>query len=169
MNTSTIESTVTAEQVRTAMQQIGYGTYGNYSESLANSLNHRGVSAGTVLEFARAQGYRALAPQTADAFISALRGTGTDTQSEEQVSEVEGFDRDRAAQVIRQAAESMGANMEAVEEVLIEAGLVDEPEPEVEEEPEADEPSNITEAIKAAVQEAVAPLVAFARRHGFDG
>lgn len=167
MNTSTIESTVTAEQVRAAMQQVGFGHYARYAEQAASALNRDGVNSDTVHRFAREQGTWP-SQVTVDAFINSLTNSGTAGEGEEIEGEVEGFDRERAAFVLEDFARQQGYRGDLTE-VFIEAGLVDAPEPEVEEEPEAEAETDIAATIKAAVSEAVAPLVEFARRHGYRG
>ena len=89
------------------------------------------------------------------------------TALEEYLAEptTEGFDRDRAAEVLRSYAERAGANMDEVETVLIEAGLVDEP---VIEEPEApfQEGGSDLAAMVRTLTEQVQALTAAAARHG---
>lgn len=79
----------------------------------------------------------------------------------------EGFDREYAAQVIRQAAETEGLNPEVVESVLVQAGLVDEPEEEPEEENFSDEDDVL--ALLRSIDERINGLTEFARANGYRG
>ena len=142
------------EIIERTLHNSGYGTYANYAGPAARLLPASGVTPMNVQSAARQVAGREipfhLARSIADA-INAQDSTGPVA--------VEEFDRAHAAEVIREAALRLAGGdrriMEQVEPVLVEAGLVDAPEPEPESE--------------SGLRRTVDRLVEFARRHGFSG
>jgi hypothetical protein len=176
----TVGSTTTPQVsgVESALAKHGLGRYASIVE-VAITLN--GLSRATLEGVVRQQGGD---PSTfSHAIDSVLADLSQPTNDEHNLTvgegsafvvsgTIEGFDRETACAVIRAFIEE-GENPEAdytAEEVtalLVLAGLEDEvvPEPEVDDEAGSDLATMIREAVAAAV----APLVEFARRHGYRG
>jgi hypothetical protein len=105
---------------------------------------------------------------------SALEGTGyagygVVNTATEKIAEAVSEQVARAADTLRSVGQEQGLPESDVENALIAAGLVDEPEPEVEEE-EIDPTS--TEAVLARlgkVEDTLAEVLTIARRYGYQG
>lgn len=145
---------VTDESVRTAMQDAGYGGYTSHAANIRAALMRNGFTVQTVQDYARSRGIT-IPAQTAQRFLDSLQGQSTEPITGEDTEAVEGFDRDAAAARLREFADSKGADMDEVEDVLIEVGLVDEPEPEPE---DAEDDESL-----------LSRLVSWARGRGFSG
>lgn len=157
-------TTITRDDAATAMQQVGLGSYTQYAGYAADLVNG-GRSASDIAAYAASRGVR-IDTRTVEDFLTAV------TSEPEQAEQVEGFDREHAATVLREFASSKGANMDEVEAVLEAAGLVDpqpEPEPEVEATSEGGL-ADIARRIEASVNALTAKvesLTTFARRNGY--
>jgi hypothetical protein len=126
LSTSTIERT----GVEQAMMAAGYGSYLQYAGDLTNYLRGRQVTAETVQSYARQRGLT-VSYQQAQTFCNTLLRSGTErevggTTAAPSNMLTEGFSREHAAAVIREAGREAGVNMSNLEDVLREAGLVDQ-------------------------------------------
>jgi hypothetical protein len=162
-------STIERSAVESAMSEVGYGHYRRYAGSLADHLNRTGLSVEAVQSFAAQQGARVDA-QTAERFVGQINGDApTPAGGHPEVTEAEGFDREEAARVIRAfLIDVEDYEDDEVTALLVLAGIEDEPEPEPEvvEEPEAEDD---TPAWAKRLLDKVESLASFARRHGYDG
>ena len=157
--TATIRETVTS-----TMQAAGLGSYVRYADEVIRSLESDSSDPyRTIDEFItrnRYTQYRDAGRRVAEA-VAALGGTtmsgSTTGMTEAEAVDTIGFDRQRAAEVIRDAAHRADIDEDEVESVLIEAGLVDAPTQAA----DSDE--------MAALRQEVETLKTFARRHGFNG
>lgn len=122
MTAQTIERT----GVENAMRAAGFSRhhYTQYAGDLANFLSRGQVTIERVQEYARAH-HTAVTRQQAQTFINALLGAARENEVGGGNQLTPGFTRERAATVIRQAAQVAGLNMANVEQVLHEAGLTD--------------------------------------------
>jgi hypothetical protein len=163
-------STITQQDTVNALRSSGLSSYTGYAGTVTDVLNREGRDADALTAFAQNRGVRVHRSEV-ETFLSHL--PRFEEEQAEQV-EAEGFDREHAANVIREHASRHGVSEHAVESVLIEAGLVDEPveeEPEIEAE-EDDSMSAVARRIEAtvgALAQQVEGLVGFARQHGFRG
>lgn len=128
MSTTTIERT----EVERAMRAAGYGRYVGYAGELTAHLRSRQVTAEAVQSFARQRGL-SVTYQQAQTFCNTLLGSRTEAEVGGATPNApHGFDRTAAANIIREAGREAGVNMTNLEEVLVEAGLVDNSEPDEE-------------------------------------
>lgn len=170
MTTSTIN--VSVREVESALRANGLTRYLGYAGSIASVVNSSGDNADALVNYARSRGVSV--PQTeAESFLRSLLGSATSEQQAAQTEVDESFDefRARVAERLMQVTRSLTSDSRIigqVENTLVEVGLVD-PEPEPEPEPEVEATDDLSSTIQRAVERAVAPLVAFARRHGYDG
>lgn len=129
MTTAAIETT----DVQRAMDAAGAGRYRHYANDVANFL--RGgpqVTAERVMQYARQRGV-SVNYQQAQTFVNTLLGSRTEAEVGSATPNApHGFDRTAAANIIREAGRTAGVNMSNLEEVLVEAGLVDNSEPDEE-------------------------------------
>lgn len=171
MTTSTIN--VSAREVEGALRSVGLSHYTGHSGTVASVVNAHGDNADALVNYARSRGVSV--PQSqAEEFLRALLGSATSEEQAAQAEVDESFNefRARVAERLMQVTRSLTSDSRIigqVEDTLVEVGLVD-PEPEPEPEPEVEaEAGDLASTIEAAVQRAVAPLVEFARRHGYRG
>lgn len=75
---------------------------------------------------------------------------------------------EQACNTLRSIAAEAGLSESLVENALIESGLVDEPEPEVEETEESGEPTNYGERLDK-IETTLAEVLTIARRYGYTG
>jgi hypothetical protein len=167
-------STITADGIRNALSEAGLSQYQSYTATVAEVVRQTGNDVDALINAARRQGV-SVSYSTAETFLNSLFGSSVAEPQAQQHEVDQSFDDFRAqcAARLRGFAEQMTSDrriIEQVDAVLIEVGLVD-PEPEPEPEPEAvtSDEGSLVEHIEAAVQRAVAPLVAFARQHGYRG
>lgn len=151
---------------RTAIEGVlrrhGYGSYTPHADRAARVLPGGRVDAEHIRRAAWDAGVRQSIPFTLAQNIAAAINEARDGEAESGEQASEGFDRERAAAVLRAYAQRAGADMDEVEDVLIEAGLVDRPMPAA----SGDESSD---GVLAALRAQVERLTEFARRHGFRG
>jgi hypothetical protein len=125
LSTSTIERNTVEQAMRTA----GYGQYVGYAGDLTAHLRGGQVTAERVQSYARSRGLT-ISYQQAQTFCNTLLGSGTERVGADATTPAnqltEGFNREHAADVIRRAAREVNADPAQIEEVLREAGLVDE-------------------------------------------
>lgn len=160
-------TTYTAEQVRTALPY----TVRQYAGTVTDAVNRRGADRDTLEQVVRTIGGRPENYQREiTEFLANLTASTTITEAAEGTPE-SGFDRAEAAGILIAIGAREGLRPQMVRDALLEAGLLD-PEPEpvnmAEDAPAGDVMSRIEQAI-AEMGRQVNGLVAFARRHGFNG